>query len=706
MRLFLLAAAMTLAAPAAAIDYPVTAKVAQTDVIHGITVADPYRWLENDVRTDKQVEAWVAAENKVTQAYLATLPRRAAIKARLTQLYDYERFMLPTERGGAVFYRRNSGLQNQFVLYVQDKGGVQRVLLDPNTWSKDGATALAEWAPSRDGRHVVYAVQDGGTDWRTVHVVGVSSGKVLDDKLDWVKFSELAWNADGSGFYYSRYPQTPGGTDFRSEVFDHAVFFHRLGTPQSEDAKVFATPENRGYYNPAVVSADGRWLVLLSSTGSDDRYEVRIKDLAQPEAPIRTLVAKRDADYRFAGSQGTTLYFVTNKDAPTYRLVAFDGAHVDAAPRTIVPAGKATITASALVGGHLLVTTLEDAKTVVRRYSTAGAAQGVVALPGIGTASGFDAEPGKSTTYFQFASYNAPTTIYRYDAATNKAAVFRRPVTKFDPAQYEVTQVFYTSKDGTRVPMFVSHKRGLDLSKGAPTLLYGYGGFNISVLPAFRVDALAWMEMGGVYASANLRGGGEYGAAWHSGGKLFNKQNVFDDCIAAAEYLVKTGVTTPAQLVVQGGSNGGTLVGAVVNQRPDLFAVGLPAVGVMDMLRFPLFTEGRTWTDDYGDPKDPAAFKNLLAYSPYHNIKGGRVYPAIMATTADTDDRVVPGHSFKYIAALQAADAGPKPHLIRIDTRAGHGSGKPTAKIIEEVADEWAFAAKWTGMPANPATTR
>ncbi len=696
MRAVLFAAVLLAAAPAAAFVYPATPTVAQSDVIHGTTVADPYRWLENDVRTDKQVSGWVEAENATTQAYLETLPRRSAIRARLTELYDYERVNLPVERAGHIFYRRNSGLQNQAVLYAQDGiNGTPRVLLDPNGWSKDGATALAEWQPSDDGTQVAYAVQDGGTDWRTVRVLDVATGQPLPETLRWVKFSELAWAA--GGFYYARYPETPGGTDLRSEVFDHSIWFHRAGTPQSADTKVFATPDHPGWYNEPEVSADGRWLVLRSSTGSDDRYEVRVMDLRAASPKIVTLVSGLKHDWRFAGSHGGTLYFVTNDGAPRYRVVAFDG--LAAKPRTVVAEGADTIVKASLLGDRLIVAALHDASTQVRRYTLAGKADGAVALPGLGTADGFDAGAGKATGYYEFASFTTPTTIFRYDAATNRSAAFRAPKAAFDPAAFVVEQKFYTSKDGTRVPLFVAHKRGL--APGAPTLLYGYGGFNINVLPSFRVAALAWMEMGGVYAVANIRGGGEYGAAWHDGGKAFAKQNVFDDFIAAGEYLIKSGITSPGGLAIQGGSNGGLLVGAVVNQRPDLFGAALPAVGVMDMLRFPLFTEGRTWTDDYGDPAEPKAFANLLAYSPYHNIRGGKAYPAILVTTADTDDRVVPGHSFKYTARLQASDIGDRPHLVRIETRAGHGSGKPTAKIIDEAADQLAFIARWTGMDAR-----
>ena len=697
MQALMIAMMMNTAAAATPIAYPSTATVAQTDTLHGVKVADPYRWLEGDVRTQKPVADWVAAQNAVTQAYLKTLPGRDALKARLTQLFDYERVTVPEVRGDRLFFRKNSGLQNQSVLMVQDGKDAARPLIDPNLWAKDGATALAEWSASPDGKRLAYAIQDGGTDWRTIKVIDVDSGRILSDDLDWVKFSNIAWTGDNSGFFYSRHPADPKGKDFVSAVYDHDVFFHRVGTPQSADTQIYASSDNRGYYNEGMTSADGRWLVIRSSTGSDDSYEIRVKDLADATGTLKSLIAKRSDDWRFVGNRGDTLYFVTNAGSPKYRVIAFDD--LAGTPRTIVAEGKDTITGAHLVGNHLLVTALKDASTQVRRYSPDGVPQGVVALPGIGTASGFEGEPDSNATHYAFASYNMPTTIYRYDADANASTVFAAPKVAFDPADYVVVQRFFTSKDGTKVPMFVAHKKGLVHGKGgAPTLMYGYGGFNINVLPAFQVDALAWMEMGGVYAEVTLRGGGEYGAAWHDDGKLLKKQNVFDDFIAGGEYLIKSGIASKDGLAIQGGSNGGLLVGAVVNQRPDLFAAALPAVGVMDMLRFPLFTEGRTWTDDYGDPADAVQFRNLLGYSPYHNIKGGKKYPAIMVTTADTDDRVVPGHSFKYAAALQAAKIGDKPHLIRIETRAGHGSGKPTSKQIDEIADLWSFIGYWTGL--------
>ena len=681
------------AAVAVPLAYPVTPIVPQTDTQHGIVVADPYRWLENDVRIDPKVAAWVDEQNKVTNAYFATLPGRDMIKARLTKLWNYERFGIPRLRGTAKFYSRNSGLQNQAVLYVQQGDSEPRILIDPNPWAKDGATALAEWEPSADGRYLAYAVQDGGTDWRTIKVRDVATGKDLPDSVEWAKFTGIAWLKDGSGFFYSRFDTPAPGEKFQSANLNQQLMFHGLGTPQSNDNLIYATPDRPKLNHSGEVTDDGRWLVITSSEGTDDRYEISVMELGKQAGP-RTLIKGLDHSWELAGSDGTTLFFTTTKEAPRYRLVAMDA--MTGQMREIVGQGSATITSASLVGNRFVVETLSDAKSVVNLYEKTGKPAGTVPLPGIGTAAGF--ESGSSpVTHFAFSSFNQPTTIFAYNSATNKAEAIRTPQVAFNPGDFIVSQVFFTSKDGTRVPMFVSHRKDLDPRKPHPTLLYGYGGFNVSSTPAFSPSRLAWMEMGGVFVVANIRGGGEYGKAWHNGGRLANKQNVFDDFIGAGEALVEQGLTTPQQLVVQGGSNGGLLVGAVVNQRPGLFVAALPAVGVMDMLRFNRFTAGRYWVDDYGDPAKPADFKTLYAYSPYHNIKKGN-YPAILVTTADTDDRVVPGHSFKYAAALQQTPIGDKPHLIRIETRAGHGSGKPTDKIIAEAADLWAFAGKWTGL--------
>lgn len=700
-RLVLAMATMAGTATAAPLTYPPAPRGEVVDVNHGISVPDPYRWLEGNVRTTPQVQAWVEAENKVTQSYLATLPKRDVIHARLTQLWNFEKFQVPVQAGGRVFYRRNSGLQNQYTLMVQDGlTGTPRVLIDPNPWSADGATALAEWQPSKDGKYVAYTVQDGGTDWRTIHVIEVATGRVLPETLDWAKFTGLAWDGKGEGFFYSRHPSNPKGKDFTSAVYDHMIYYHRVGTEQSADRLIFRTPEHLTYYNDAQSTADGRWLVIFSSRGSDSRYAVHVVDLAKRPWTVQTLVAEPDNDWRLAGGRGDRLYFVTDKGAPRGRLVSVDPMHPDELA-TIVREGPGRIDEAALVGNVAVTSTLVDAKSVLTQTWFGSAMAGVlpapsIALPGIGSVSGLhETRADDPNLFYAFTSFATPPTIYQHNY-TRGQTVFRQPHAPFDPAAYETRQVFYTSKDGTRVPMFVTRKRGATAPQ--PTLLYGYGGFDISLPPYFSPATVAWMEMGGTYAVANIRGGGEYGVSWHDAGKLFHKQNVFDDFIAAGEWLKANGVTPPGGLAIEGGSNGGLLVGAVTNQRPDLFAAALPAVGVMDMTRFHLFTEGRTWTDDYGDPDDPAALRYNLTYSPYHTIRSGYDYPAILATTADTDDRVVPGHSFKYVAALQAAQIGDKPHLIRVETRAGHGSGKPTAKVIEEVTDLWAFAGYWTGL--------
>ncbi len=687
---------MSTAAPVVAgpIAYPETQRGFEVEARHGLSVPDPYRWLEADVRTDANVAKWVEAQNKVTVGYLAGLPKRDMIRIRLTELYNYERFGIPRVRGGLQFFARNSGLQNQSVLYVQASGADPRVLIDPNPWAKDGATALAEWTPSKDGKHLAYAVQDGGTDWRTIKVMNVATGTNLADTLEGVKYTgEVAWRPDGSGFYYSRFPAPLAGEKYQSATLNEAIWFHKLGTPQSADIKVFTTPDRPKLGHHARLSEDGRWMVVSSSESSGGNA-IFIADLSKGETP-RPFVTVLDKEWGFAGSQGGTLYFVTNMDAPRYQVLAVDGATGSGKP--VIAEGTATLTGGALVGKRLVIETLEDAKSVVRLYELDGKPVGVVPLPGIGTAMGFEAsDDGK--TFFAFSSFATPGSIWSYDATTNTADVVRQAKVAFNPADYAVSQVFYPSKDGTKVPMFIAHRKDLDMSKPHPALLYAYGGFNVSNTPGFSVSRLVWMEMGGVFALANIRGGGEYGAAWHDGGRLLNKQNVFNDFIAAGEALIGKGLTTKSQLAIQGGSNGGLLVGAVTNQRPDLFAAALPAVGVMDMLRYANWTAGRYWVDDYGDMNKPEMFRYNLGFSPYHNVKGGKDYPAILVTTADTDDRVVPGHSFKYAAALQAAPIGDKPHLIRIETRAGHGSGKPTDKIIAEAADLWAFAGYWTGL--------
>ncbi len=683
-------------------NYPHSRATEIVDEQFGIKVADPYRWLENDVRTDAEVQSWVTAQNDATNRYLKTLPGRDIFAARMKQLFNFERYGVPRKAGNRYFYTRNDGLQNQSVLYVRESfSGPARALLDPNGWAKDGATALAEWTPSDDGALLLYAVQDGGTDWRTLRVIDVASGKMHDDEIKWVKFSSLAWKKDGSGFFYSRFAEPEKAATFQSLNLNQTVYFHRLGTPQSADVKIYATPGHPKYGHSAQVTDDGRYLMITTSAGTDDRYELHVAALDGAEIKPEPLVKGLDHSWDLAGSVGSIFYFLTNKDAPRGRLVTLDVAKRGKL-KAIVAQTSDTMIGASLVGERMIIAYLGDAKSEAELRDLNGKLIGPIKLPDIGTAAGFGGKGGDPETFYSFSSFATPPTIYRFNTSTGQAEVFAQPKVAFKPADYVTEQRFFTSKDGTRVPMFVVRRKDRMETKDSPTLLYGYGGFNVSVTPGFSAARLAWIEQGGVLAIANLRGGGEYGKAWHDAGRLSNKQNVFDDFIAAGEYLISEGITSKDKLAIQGGSNGGLLVGAVVNQRPDLFAAALPAVGVMDMLRFNRFTAGRYWVDDYGDPGKAADFKTLRAYSPYHNIVAGKEYPAILVATADTDDRVVPGHSFKYTAALQAASIGDRPHLIRIETRAGHGSGKPTDKIIAEAADEWAFIAKWTGMDVKP----
>ncbi|MDB5724744.1 MAG: prolyl endopeptidase, partial [Novosphingobium sp.] len=688
------------AEPVTSIHYPETRRQDLVENQFGVAVADPYRWLENDVRTDSEVEGWVTAQNKVAQSYLATLPGRDIFARRMKRLYDYERYGVPRRAGDRIFYTRNSGLQNQSPLYMREGlDGQERMLVDPNALAADGATALAEWEPSADGRHLLYAVQDGGTDWRILRVIDVDSGRMLDDRIEWVKYSDLSWAHDGAGFYYSRFAPPHGGAKFQATVENQMVWYHAIGTPQSADTLIYATPRRPKLGHSAQVTDDGRWLLITSSEGTDERYALTLIPLTGTDRTPHTLVKGLTDDWTLVGSAGDQLWFRTNLKAPRGRIVRLDAAHPRARPVEIVPEVADTLSGASMVGNRIILAYLSDAKTMARLVERDGALVGEVPLPAIGTAVGFGRRPGTTETFFSYSSYTDPSVVYRYDTATNLATVFARPKLAFDPAAFQTDQIFYKSKDGTEIPMFLIRRKDVAASgKPGPTLLYGYGGFNVAQTPGFSPTRLAWLEQGGSVAIANLRGGGEYGTAWHDAGRLDKKQNVFDDFIAAAEYLKAKGVAGDGQIAIEGRSNGGLLVGAVVNQRPDLFAAALPAVGVMDMLRFDRFTAGRYWVDDYGYPSKEADFRNLLSYSPYHNIHDGVAYPAILVTTADTDDRVVPGHSFKYAAALQHASIGDKPHLIRIDTRAGHGSGKPVDKTIAEFADLYAFAAYWTGL--------
>jgi prolyl oligopeptidase len=644
----------------------------------------------------------VARQNRLTRAYLDGLPQREWFEARLRSLFDFERFGLPVKAGGHYFYTRNSGLQNQAQLFVR-KGlrGKPRLLLDPNTWARDGATAIDAWKPSDDGRYLLYSVQDGGTDWRILRVIDVATGQPLADEVRWAKFTELAW-VGSEGFLYSRFPEPEKGRDFQAPNFNQALWFHRIGTPQTADELVYATPDLPAANHTAEVTSDGRHAVVTSAIGTDARHEVRVIDLARRARDgwkARALVTGFAHDWRLVDGVGRGLWFVTNWQAPRYRLVATDLRQSAPNWREVVRESEETLQQGTIIGDKLVLNYLKDAASRALVLDLAGQGAKSLALSGLGTASGFRGRPGNPETFYSFTSFNQPASIYRLNLATGATAPFAVPELTFRPADYKVEQLHFSSKDGTRVPMFVVRKaRTAAAGKAVPTLLFGYGGFDISLTPMFSAARMAWLEAGGAFAMANLRGGGEFGKAWHDAGRLDRKQNTFDDFIAAAEFLIARGIAAKGGLAIQGGSNGGLLVGAAINQRPDLFAAANPAVGVMDMLRFDRFTAGRYWVDDYGRPDVEADFRVLRAYSPYHNIRSGADYPAVLVTTADTDDRVVPGHSFKYAAALQAARAGGKPHLIRIESRAGHGSGKPTDKLIEENADILAFLAYWTGL--------
>ncbi|BBD00948.1 MULTISPECIES: prolyl oligopeptidase family serine peptidase [Sphingobium] len=704
----LLAAAPALAGPeGAAIDagdatlrYPVTKRLDLVEDHFGVKVADPYRWLENDLRADPAVRDWVDRENSLTRRYLDDLPGRDALKGRIQALLSHGRFTVPRKAGGRYFYGYNRGLENQTPLYVREGlTGPQRLLLDPNGWAKDGASALAEWVPSPDGRTLAYAVQEAGSDWRTLQLIDVDSGKPLDDRVQWVKFSQIAWDGRAEGFFYSRFAAPQDGEAYQSANQNQQLYYHRVGTDQAQDQLIYDTPDRPALSHQAQVTSDGRWLLISSFQGIDPRRELHVAELTGGPVKPRLLVKGPAHDWRLIGSRGASLYFLTDDHAAHMRVVTLEATRPRSRPKEVVGERPETLAGGSLVGNRMILAYMSDAQTVAELVELDGRKVTDVPLPGMGTAAGFGGREGDPETFFSFSGFVTPASIYRFDTTSLKSELFAQPDLPFNPDDFGVEQRLYPSRDGTLIPMTVIRRKTLaDQAIAAPTILYGYGGFNISLTPGYSATRMAWLEQGGVYAIANLRGGGEYGKAWHEAGRGANKQNVFDDFIAAAEYLKANGFTTKDGLAIEGRSNGGLLVGAVVNQRPDLFAAALPAVGVMDMLRFDRFTAGRYWVDDYGSPEKAADFPLLYGYSPYHNILGGKAYPAILVSTADTDDRVVPAHSFKYAAALQAADLGARPRLLRVETRAGHGSGKPVDKLIEEYADSYSFAAYFTGL--------
>ena len=688
------------------VKYVPTRRVDHMDEYHGVKVAAPYRWLGDDVRVSKEVAVWVKAQNKVTFDYLETIPQREAIRERLTRLWDYEKFSSPFKAGGRYYFYKNDGLQNQSVLYMIDALDEEpRMLVDPNKWSEDGTVALAGTTFSDDGKYVAYGVAEAGSDWRTWRVMEIATGKVLDDQLKWVKYSGASWTRDSKGFFYGRFDEPEEGAEFQGLTYNQQLFYHRVGAPQSDDMLVYRRPDHPNWGFGTDVTEDGRYLVITVWKGTDDKYRVMYKDLTEPYGMPVDLIENFANEYTFVGNDGAVFFFKTDLNAPRRRLIAVDVRRPEPEHwKELIPEAEETLRGVGVVANMFVTQYLKDAKTQVKRFAMDGRFGHEVEFPAIGSASGFDGRQSDTETFYQFTSFATPPSIYRYDMITGTSTLMRQAQVDFNAGEYEVQQVFYRSKDGTRVPMFVAHKKGLELDGSNPTLLYGYGGFNIAMTPEFLVSRLAWMEMGGVFAMANLRGSGEYGTTWHRAGTKLQKQNVFDDFIAAAKWLIEQRYTSTEKLVIQGGSNGGLLVGAVVTQRPDLFGACLPAVGVMDMLRFHQFTAGRFWVDDYGSADNADAFRALLAYSPYHNIEPGTAYPSTLVTTADTDDRVVPGYSFKFAAALQHAQTGDSPVLIRIETRAGHGAGKPTSKRIEEIADQWAFLVRTLGVK-QPATS-
>jgi len=674
------------------LPYPAARRDPRPDTYFGTQVPDPYRWLED--ADSAETTAWVRAENEVTFAYLDQIPFRTKLRERLTQLWNYERYGVPSQEGDLLIFSKNDGLQNQAVVYALPVGQpleTAEVLLDPNQFSEEGTTALMGLHFSPDHRHLACTTSGGGSDWQQIRLLDMQSRLPLPDTLDWVKVSGVAWA--GAGFYYSAYDAPrPGEAALAGKNEFHKVYYHRLGTLQTADELVYENPDMALGFRIADVTEDERWLCLSLTDGLADGNRLLVRDLHDTAQATTwtTIQPSYEFDTSVIGNLGGELLLYTNDHAPNYRVVRAD-------PRRptewqeILPETAEKLEGISQAAGGLLATYLHDASSRVRVYSEAGEWRHDVALPAIGTAGGFGGRRTDEVLYYAFTSFTYPTTIYQYDPATNVSTVFKAPTVDVRPADYETNQIFYESKDGTRVPMFITHRKGLALDGQNPTYLYAYGGFNVSLTPGFSVARLLWLEQGGVLAIPNLRGGGEYGEAWHQAGMTPHKQNVFDDFLAAAETLFAQGYTTPAKLAIAGGSNGGLLVGAIMTQRPDLCRVALPAVGVMDMLKYQKFTIGWNWAPEYGTSDDEAQFRNLLSYSPLHNLRAGTAYPATLITTADHDDRVVPAHSFKFAAELQACHAGPTPVLIRIDVNAGHGAGKSTQLQIAEWADVWSF---------------
>lgn len=695
--LALAALAVTPSINAQRVKYPESHRGPVTDDYFGTAVPDPYRWMED--LDSPNTRTWITTQNQFTDSYLAQFPLRDTLRTSLTELFSYARVTVPQLIASKrIFYRRNTGLQNQAVLYMRDSVDAKPMtVLDPNSLSADGSIAFEESAPSPDGRYLAYGLAQGGADWRTVQIRELSSMRDLADTLHWVRFSGLSWTRDGRGFFYSRYPEPPEGKSLTAALSGHAVYYHLLGTLQSQDRLILGRPDLLHYFVGCAVGDDGRYVFCTASTGADNKNRLYFADLGDPmrpsvDAPLIPIVDADIAQFQVIGNVGSTAYILTDDGSARRRIVALDLARPDRAHMlTVVPESGFAIESAVMAGGRLVVQYLEDVKSIVRVLDTAGHALGAIPLPGVGTVAGMSARNDSPEMFYLFTSPLVPSTVYEYNVESRETKPFEVVKLTFDASAYETRQLFATSKDGTRIPIFITMKKGTTLDGSHPTILYAYGGFDISVLPSFNPAIPAWVERGGIYVTANLRGGGEYGEAWHEAGMLAKKQNVFDDFIGAAEYLVRGRYTSPGKLIMQGGSNGGLLVGAVTVQRPDLFAVALPAVGVMDMLRYDKFTGGAAWATEYGSSSNAAMFPILFKYSPLQNIKPGVCYPATLATTADHDDRVVPSHTFKYVATLQQAQGCDKPVMVRVETQSSHGY-RPTTKLIAEIADELTFA--------------
>ncbi|MEM7534746.1 MAG: prolyl oligopeptidase family serine peptidase [Chloroflexota bacterium] len=696
--------------------YPYTPTVDHTDDYHGQSIPDPYRWLE-DIDTE-QTTAWIHAQNQLSGDFFEEVAAREPLLKRLMELWDYEKFRMPFRGGPSndaeasrLYLNRNDGLQNQGILYalnVQEDTSTtsDEVIIDPNTLSEDGTVAFSGYTPSDDGRYLAYGVSASGSDWQEWRIRSLAEGTDLDDHLKWIKFSGVSWDKESDGFYYSCYNEPEGGTELKDINYYEKLYYHRVGTPQSEDILIYERPDEKEWGFDGQVTADGEYLIISVWKGTLPENAILYKKLDADDDinyPVVELLVEFDASYVFIGSDGSRFYFVTDHSAPCYRIIAID---VDTPPdnhpvnhpvndpetwHELVPESTDTLQFARYIHNTFIAVYLHHAHSRVELFQQDGTHERSLDLPEIGTMAGISGRQNDRDFFYNFTNFTRPTTVYRYDLETHTNEIFRQPQLGFDPDDYITKQIFYTSKDGTQVPMFICHKKELVIDEETPTYLYGYGGFNIALTPTFNANNIAWMELGGIYAQPSLRGGGEYGKAWHEAGTKHNKQNVFDDFITAAEWLIANDYTAPARLAIGGGSNGGLLVAACMTQRPDLFGACIPAVGVLDMLRYDKFTIGWAWVSDYGSPDDPEEFEALMAYSPYHNIKPDTAYPPTLITTGDHDDRVFPAHSFKFAAALQAEHSGPAPILLRVDTKAGHGAGKPISKIIEEAADRWAF---------------